>query len=77
MRKNSKVVALSFDESGKCVFLAEVKNLNSDELNKVQNECENEQLKLLEEKKALQETIAQIIVKLNELEQEIKVLKGE
>ena len=79
--KEFKTIALCKDSNGKCVYVAEIKNVSLEEYKKLCDETlVNELAKAKEHRDLLayiEKSNNDLLEKIKELEHEIKVLKGE
>lgn len=77
MKHKNKLVAIVSNLDGGSQYVALVKNVYESEYATLLHEQRQHELKENETKKILLESIEELTTKINDLEQEIKVLKGE
>ena len=77
MSKSIKTVAIVSDISGGCQYVAIVKNVDLSEYAKLLSEQRQQETKRKQELKATCEYCEELAMKVEKLEKEVKVLKGE
>ena len=72
-----KTVAISYKKDGSCEKVGEIKNLYDTDYNKLVREAKENEKQELKEKEELVEKVNALEEEIENLKQEIKVLKGE